>query len=232
MIKKASAIAACLLLVCVLNGAAEKKAPAKQVDGLPLLLHEEFNDGEAALKRFTFTDAKAWQIMREVVDGHEKNVLGQVRASNYKPAVRSPFNQGWINDLKVGPFVMEVRLRSTKADYGHRDMCLFFGGVDESHLFYVHLGKKPDPNCHNVFIVDGADRKNIATKVSEGAPWDDQYHTVRVSRDAQGDIKVFWEGQQIMTAKNDKFPVGKVGVGSFDDTGNFASITVWGKKAD
>jgi len=232
MFNKAITIATCLLFVCLSNGAAEKNAPAGQVDGLPLLLHEDFSDADAALKRFTFSDPKAWKIDQDTVDGQRKNVLSQFQPSKSTPKVRSPFNQGWINDLKVGPFVMDVKLRSTKPDYGHRDMCLFFGGVDESHLFYVHLGKVPDPNCHNVFIVDGAPRKNIATRVSEGAPWDDNYHTVRLSRDAQGNIKVFWDGQQIMTAKNDKFPAGKLGVGTFDDTGTFASITVWGKRAE
>jgi hypothetical protein len=205
--------------------------PAKEVDGLALLFHEDFNDGDGALKRFTFSDSKAWKIDRDTVDGLKKNVLAQFQASKSNPPVRSPFNQGWINDLVVGPFVMEVKLRSTKPDYGHRDMCLFFGGVDASHLFYVHLGKVPDPHCHNIFIVDGAPRKAIAEKVNEGAPWDDKYHTVRLSRDEQGNIKVFWDGRQIMTAKNDKFPAGKLGVGSFDDVGNFTRITVWGRKA-
>ena len=227
-------IAALLLVfcVCALCLAQEKtQAPAKELQGLPLLLHEDFKDGDAALKRFTFSDPKAWKIVEDTADGQKKNVLAQFQQSKSNPPVRSPFNQAWINDLAVGPFVMEVRLRSTKPDYGHRDMCLFFAGVDDSHLFYVHLGKKPDPNCHNVFLVDGAPRKNIATKVSDGAPWDDAYHTVRVARDDKGNITVSWDGQQIMTAKNDKFPAGKLGVGSFDDTGHFARITVWGKKA-
>ena len=220
------------LLLCSLAPAQEKPAaPAKELEGLPLLLHEDFKDGQAALKRFTFSDPKAWKITEDTVDGQKQNVLAQFQQSKSNPPVRSPFNQAWINDLAVGPFVMEVRLRSTKPDYGHRDMCLFFGGVDDSHLFYVHLGKKPDPNCHNVFLVDGAPRKNIATKVSDGAPWDDHYHTVRVSRDEGGNIKVFWDGEPIMTARNDKFPAGRLGVGSFDDTGHFARITVWGKKA-
>ena len=228
-------VASLLLAVCFcsLSFAQERQtAPPKEVNGLPLLLHEDFKDGDAALQRFTFSDPKAWKITQDTVDGQKKNVLAQFQQSKSNPPVRSPFNQGWINDPVVGPFVMEVKLRSTKPDYGHRDMCLFFGGVDDSHFFYVHLGKKPDPNCHNVFLVDGAPRKNIATKVSEGAPWDDGYHTVRVTRDDKGNIKVFWDGAQIMTANSDKFPAGRLGVGSFDDVGHFARITVWGKKAE
>jgi hypothetical protein len=224
---------AVILLFASLSLAQQKAdGPAKQLDGLPLLLHEDFKDGDAALKRFTFSDPEAWKIDQDTVDGRKANVLSQFAASKSKPPVRSPFNQGWIKDLKVGPFVMEVKLRSTKPDYPRRDMCLFFGGVDDSHLFYAHVAKKPDAHHHNVFIVDGADRVAIATKISDGAPWDDNYHTIRMSRDEQGNIKVFWDGQQIMTAKNDRFPAGRLGVGSFDDIGNFAEITVWGKRAE
>ena len=206
--------------------AREGKPPARELKGLPLVFFDNFDADPG--ERWEQSDPKAWKSAEQ----NGNRVYSQFQHIEVKTPVRSPFNRALVKDLVVGDLVLDVRLQSTIKDYDHRDMCLFFGGVDESHLFYVHLGKVPDPNCHNVFIVDGAPRKNIATKVSEGAPWDDNYHTVKVSRDAEGNIKVFWEGQQIMTAKNDKFPAGKLGVGTFDDIGNFASITVWGKKAE
>ncbi len=45
-------------------------------------------------------------------------------------------------------------------------------------------------------------------------------------------INVYWDGQLFMTSDRKELPAGKVGVGSFDDTGNFAEITIWGKKAE
>ena len=80
-----------------------------------------------------------------------------------------------------------------------------------------------------IFLVDGAPRKNIATKVSTGTPWDDAYHTVRLVRD-ESTTKVYWDDEHVMTAGTTKFPTGRLAVGAFDDTGNFAEITVWGKK--
>lgn len=209
--------------------AAASAEPAKENMGLPLILHEDFTGGDKVMERFEFTDAKAWKMAK---DG-DKNVLSLFeKKSDYKPKVRSPLHIAWIKDLKVGAFVMEVRLRSTIPDYNHRDLCLFFGNTDPSHFYYVHLGKKADPNAHNVFIVDGAARKNIAKKVTEGTPWDDAYHTVRLVRKETGEIEVVWDGTSIMTAESKALPEGRLGVGSFDDIGNFAEITIWGKKAD
>jgi hypothetical protein len=211
--------------------AEEKNEPAKENAGLPLVFHENFANGEAAMKRFIFASPEAWKIDNDTVDGKEQNVLSQHKSVTVKTPVRSPFNQSWINDLVLSDFVMEVKLRSTKADYGHRDMCLFFAGVDASHMFYVHLGKTPDPHCHNIFLVDGKDRVAVATKINEGTPWDDKYHTVKLTRDAKG-INVYWDGQLFMTSDRKELPAGKLGVGSFDDTGNFAEITIWGKKVN
>ncbi|HEY8505147.1 MAG TPA: hypothetical protein VIL46_11235 [Gemmataceae bacterium] len=216
--------ACCVALAAVPLSAAE---PAKEMMGLPLAFHEDFAAGAQALRKFEFTDPKAWEIRQDA----GRPVLALVAQSKYEPKVRSPLNIAWVKGLKVGPFVMEVELRSTTRDYNHRDLCLFFGGVDPEHFYYVHLGKKPDPNAHNVFIVNARPRRNIATKVDEGTPWTEKYHTARVVRKEGGEIEVYFDGKPAMTAKDDTFPAGRVGVGSFDDTGNFARITVWGRKA-
>lgn len=228
--KKAIALLVTCILVATVTGANRPpgQAPAKERDGLPLAYHEDFEagDDDALRAKFEFTDPAAWEIRK---DG-DRRVLALVKQSDYKPAVRSPVNIAWVKDLKVGPaFVMEVRLRSTTRDYGHRDLCLFFGGQDPTHFFYVHVAKAADPNAHNVFLVNGEPRKNIATRTTKGADWDDDYHTVRVTRKASGEIEVFWDGQSIMATDNKHFPVGRVGVGSFDDTGHFDQITVWGQ---
>lgn len=203
--------------------------PAKERDGLPLVLHETFHDGEKALARFELTDPAAWKMEDE---GGGRHVLHlHTKKSSYKPAVRSPFNIAWVKDSAVGEFILEVKLKSTIPDYGHRDLCLFFGGRDAGKFYYVHLGRKPDPNCHNIFLVDDAPRKNIAKTVNKGAPWDEHYHVVRIVRSAKGAVDVYWGDEKIMTADDTTHLSGRVGVGSFDDTGKFAEITLWGKAA-
>lgn len=216
-------IAVVFALMSVIPTSAEPPSAKKM--GLPLVFNMYLSQKNPE-KAFEFTDPKAWTIKKD--KGHA--VLALVADSKYKPKVRSPLNIAWVKDLEVGEFVMEVELRSTIKDYNHRDLCLFFGGVDPSHFYYVHLGKKPDPHAHNIFLVNDKPRVAIASKVDEGTPWDDQYHTARIVRKANGDIEVYFDDKLTMKGNDKTFPTGRVGVGSFDDTGNFARITVWGKK--
>lgn len=204
--------------------------PAKENLGLPLVFHETFADGEKAMERFEFLDPADWRMEK---DG-ERHVLSLHQKPKAETPVRRPFGQALVKGLFVGPFVMDVKLRSTIKDYNHRDLCLFFGVVDISHLYYAHLGKVPDPNAANIFIVNGAPRKNLlpALPKEKGVPWTDGWHTVRLIRGEDGSIEVLFDGQQWVTLNDKTFPAGQVGVGSFDDTGHFAEITVWGTKVE
>lgn len=209
---------------------AKPKAAEKEVNGLPLVFHEDFKDGEKAKDRFEFLDPADWKMEK---DG-DRPVLSLFKKPTAAVPVRRPFGQALVKDLYVGPFVMDVRLRSTIPDYGHRDLCLFFGQVDVSHGYYVHLGKVPDPNAGNVYIVNAGPRKNLLPPLpkEKGIPWTDGWHTARIVRGEDGSIEVFFDGKSWVKLADKTFPVGQVGVGSFDDTGHFAEITVWGKKAE
>src|SRR4051812_43251317 len=205
--------------------------PKAEVNGLPLVFHEDFKAGDKALDKFDLLDPTDWKMGTD--DG--RPVLSLAKKPTDKSAktpVRSPFGRALVKDLYVGPFVMAVRLKSTIADYPHRDMCVFWGVVDDAHEYYVHLGKKPDPHCGNVFIVNSADRLALLPVPEKGIDWTDHYHTVRVARGADGSIEVLFDGKSWLKAKDATFPVGRVGVGSFDDPADFAEVTVWGKKAD
>jgi hypothetical protein len=199
--------------------------PATESGGLPLLFHEDFRDGDRALARFEFLDPKAWKVAK---DG-DRNVLSLFDKAKVEPPVRSPYGRALVKDLWVGPFVMEVRLRSTVKDYPHRDLCLFWGAVDDRHEYYAHLGKAPDPHCHNIFLVDDADRRNLLPVQTKGIDWDDDYHTARVVRAEDGTTEVLLDGRSVMKVKDTTLGAGRVGFGSFDDLGNFAEVTVWGK---
>jgi hypothetical protein len=120
-------------------------------------------------------------------------------------------------------------------DYGHRDLCLFFGFQDPAHLYYVHLGKKADAHANSIFLVNGKDRVSIATKRTEGTNWDDNWHTVRIVRKVEsGTILVYFDDltKPVMETVDKTFTWGRVGIGSFDDTGNFDEVRVWGVKAE
>jgi hypothetical protein len=206
---------------------AAEPPPAKELMGLPLLFTEEFESGSAG--RWEPSDPKAWRIEKQ----GENTVYNQFKASDTNPSVRSPFNRSLIKDIVVGDFVLEARVRSTARDYGHRDVCLFFGFQDASHLYYVHLGKRADPHANSIFVVDNEPRVSIAKMRTDGTPWDDNWHRVRVVRKvATGAIEVYFDdmAKPVMTAEDKRFASGRVGVGTFDDTGMFDEVRLWGTK--
>ncbi len=194
---------------------------------MPLVFQADFEDG--ALDAWKATDAAAWRIE----DARDGNVLALHKQSAYKPEVRSPVNINLIKDVVVGSFVLELKMHSTTRDYGHRDMCMFFGHQDPSHFYYVHIANVSDPHANSIFLVNGEPRVSIAKTRTEGTKWDENWHSVRLVRDVEtGMIEVFFDDadEPIMTAVDDNFKWGKVGVGSFDDTGQFDDICLRGLK--
>ncbi|MBX6314577.1 MAG: hypothetical protein IRY99_16940 [Isosphaeraceae bacterium] len=210
-------------------GRAPDFEPKPQVAGdLPLVFRADFE--KADLSGWDFTDKAAWRI----TDLEENRVLDQFQASKYQPKVRSPFNIALIPDSDVGDFVLDLKVRSTARDYGHRDLCLFFGHQDPSHFYYVHMAKQADPHANNIFLVNNQPRIAIAEATTKGTNWTDGWHHVRLVRKIDdGLIQVFFDNMTtpIMTAHDRTFSHGRVGVGSFDDTGQFDDIQLWGAKA-
>ena len=112
---------------------------------------------------------------------------------------------------------------STHKDYNHRDVCFFFGFTDPAKYYYVHLGKKMDPHANQIFIVNQAPRTRISLTTSEGTDWDDQWHHVRICRDARtGWIAVYFDDLEtpVMTARDKSFGRGRIGVGWRDHAGD------------
>lgn len=207
-----------MVLACAAAGA----------DELPLLVRADFDQGD--LSAWKMTDAKAWRL----IDSAGGKALALVAQSKYSPKVRSPINYALLNDVGVTDFVLECKLRSTARDYGHRDLCLFFGHQDAEHFYYIHLGRNADPAAHSVFLVNGKPRVSIAKERTKGTPWTNDWHRVRLERNvATGDIKVFFDDGEkpIMHAVDKTFTHGKIGVGSFDDTGVFDDILLRGIRA-
>jgi len=216
-----------LLLVASLPFAAGLRGAA-DVPKMPLLFQDDFKKGADAWEP---TDPKAWKVS----DGKDAKVFSQFAQSKYKPPHRSPLNIALVKDLAVGDFVLDARVQSTARDYPHRDVCLFFGYQDPAHFYYVHLGRKTDDHANQIFIVNQADRKKISTQTTDGTPWDDGWHHVRIVRTVgDGTILVYFDDMKapVMTATDKTFTWGRVGVGSFDDTANWTDIQLHGVKAE
>ena len=193
---------------------------------LPVLVTEDFEKGA---DRWEFSDPKAWKV----ADTDKGKSLALVEKTTPKTPHRSPFGRALLKNAIVGDFVLEADLQSTVKDYPHRDLCLFFGFQDDDHFYYSHLGKRTDKNANQLFIVNGADRMMISTRTTEGTNWTDDWHHVKVVRKvADGTIEVYWDDMKtpVQTATNKTFTWGQVGVGSFDDLGNFDNVVLRGAR--
>lgn len=211
---------------CSISVAEESVADHKEP---PLIYDEDFSTGAA---NWEPTDATAWNIKKT----DKGNVYSQhKKRSNYNPPHRSPYNISLLKDIHVGDFILDAKVLSTHPDYGHRDVCLFFGYQDPAHFYYVHLGKKADDHANQIFIVNESPRKKISLKSTDGTNWDDKWHNIRIVRKTgDGTIKVYYDDMEtpVMIAKDTAFKWGRVGIGSFDDTSDWAQVTLRGVKVD
>ena len=196
---------------------------------LPVVFEDDFEKGAGCWEP---TDPSAWKI----VETDRGKVYNQFKNSNYKPPHRSPHNISLVKGVSVGDFVLTVKVQSTNAGAGaHRDMCLFFNYVDPANFYYVHLGKRPDPHSSQIMIVDGAARKMITTNQSPGIPWDEGWHDVKIVRKvADGTIEIYFDDMKkpMMVAEDKTFTWGQVGLGSFDDNGNWDDFKLRGVKVE
>lgn len=208
---------------CKLKLASTEPRAEKKTDN-NLIFHDDFEHYSKVL--WFKTDPSAW----ELGNSNGNNYLALIKQSDYEPPYRSPHNIALIDTLVVEDFILELRAQSTKEPYNHLDLCVFFGYQDPSHFYYVHLGAEADPNAHSIFIVNDSIRTSIAIERTKSLEWGTTWHDVKIVRNTRnGLIKVYFDDMEkpIMKAIDKHFINGKIGVGSFDDTGNFDEIKIY-----
>ena len=198
-------------------------------DSYKLLFEADF-DQAFPLNGFEMTDGSAWRLG----ENNGSKTLELFGESDYQPKVRSPRNIAVINGLKFGSFILELEMKQTGREYGHRDLCIFFNMKDPANFYYVHMASVADPHAHNVFLVNDAPRVAIANKTTDGVDWGQGWHRVKVERNVEdGTIKIYFDDMEhpIMEAVDKHFDLGQIGFGSFDDTGMMDNIKIWGPEA-
>lgn len=210
------------------DGPATRPAPGKpDLPGGWKLLYEGAFDATDALEAFEFTDPEKWRWAAKDGDG----CLEALGKDRYRAKYRSPLTIALLRDHLFGDFLLEVDLLQTSREYGHRDMCVYFGFTGPTAYYYAHLGTKHDAVSHNVLIVNAAPRKGISRTATQGVAWDKGWHRVRVvRRAAEGTIEVYFDdvSKPVLTASDKTFPKGRIGLGSFDDSGLIDNIRIWG----
>lgn len=127
-----------------------------------------------------------------------------------------------------------AEIRST-ADVAvtNRDLEVVVGYQSPTRFYYVHLAGITNDVHNGIFLVADADRKRIDPGASPPQLTDQAWHEARVEWDgAAGQIDVYVDksAKPVMQATDHVLTSGRVGVGSFDDTGEFRNIVVRGSK--
>jgi hypothetical protein len=196
------------------------------------------DDFEQGIERWRTTDPDpadgVWKIVE--IPGTGNRALRVTGTSKYQPPYRSPHSIALLKDVIVGDFELTVRVQETNVNAGpHRDLCIFWGYQDPSHFYYVHLGAKADPHACQIFIVNDAPRTMITVDKAPGTPWTEGWHTIKVVRDVKdGTTRVFFDDMEkpLMTASDKTFTWGQVGLGTFDDHGNFDDFELRGVRVE
>ena len=178
--------------------------------------------------RWRFADPASWKWSG---DGPDR-VLHLAAPGTHRPKFRSPLHLAWLDGREWKDFTLTAELRLTTFNAGNNDLCIAFGRSAENRFYYVHLGEKADEAHHQIHLVDTADRRPVTTFRSAGTPWKQGvWHRVKVVRNsATGDIGVWFDDMEkpVLTAKDRTLEWGSIGLGSFDDLGEFRHVSIRG----
>lgn len=153
---------------------------------------------------------------------------GPIGSEPRRPVKFALFKQACLAD-----FELDVRLKKDVKE-AESDLLVVFGYQDRTHFYYVHFSND-DGNVavHNgIFKVDGGDRERIGGAGSAPALPDREWHGVKVKRDSRsGSVEVYVDSETTprFRANDRSLLYGRVGLGSFNDSGMFDDFRVAGR---
>ena len=177
-----------------------------------------------ALSRFTLDGSGAWEL--------KDRMLILAKAGTPGGPIRRPSALAVLQSDPLVRATVQVEMRSTAPEeVKNRDLEIIFGYQSPRQFYYVHLAGITDANHNGIFLVNNKDRQRIDDGTALPQLKDREWHRVRLERDGRtGRVEVFVDGGETpaLHATNTAIPAGRVGVGSFDDTGEFRRLSVAG----
>jgi hypothetical protein len=187
---------------------------------------DDFESGRLDAWQMPFPED--WEIVKE---GGDRFL--HMKRSREPGVPRRPLQFALLRKVNVGTFNFQSRVRRDG-----RSMIIVFNYVDTLHFYYAHLSEDRgtvQPVHNGIFIVDGGPRRRIAGAEADSALPDRNWHQVQVARDTRsGWIEVFIDGasRPLFSVVDRTFTCGQVGIGSFDETGDFEDIHLESDEAD
>lgn len=141
---------------------------------------------------------------------------------------RRPVKFAILKDPCLIDFTLSVKLKKDPTEE-ESDLIVVFAYQDKEHFYYVHLSNDTgDVSVHNgIFKVAGADRERIAGKGSRPTLPDSAWHHVTVVHDRLiSTVRVYIDGESEprFQASNHPIPFGRIGLGSFNNSGMFDEL--------
>jgi hypothetical protein len=169
----------------------------------------------------------------KIVEDHGNHVLRLDKAGPVGANPRRPVKLALWKPGCVAGFELDVRVKRDPIQQTEGDVLVIFGFQDKLHFYYAHLSSD-DANVavHNgLFRVNGGDRERIAGTGARPVLPDEAWHRIRVTRNTQsGAIRLFVDNdaEPRFEVTDRTHAYGLVGVGSFDNTGEFDDIRLKG----
>lgn len=179
-------------------------------------------DSPARLSDWTPDGNGTWEIK----DG----LLQLVKAGVPGGPIRRPAGLMILKSEPLGKVTYELDARSEEAeDLLVRDVQLIVDWQSPTKFYYVHLAAKVDDFHNGIFLVNDADRKRLDKPTSVPQLKDKAWHHFRLERDpSTGRIALFTNGATTPALEvfDKTLTSGRVGLGSFDETGQFKNVVV------
>ncbi len=205
----------------------EKKWP---VADLPFLFLDDFEGGASRAWKPNFP--QNWKV-----DIEDESQAYRLVAPAEMGSIVAPSSWTILRGFDVGSFALTGQVKCTAdLEDPHRDMVVLFHFQNPTQFYYVHFSASSDDRHNIIGLVDGKDRVKINREPSGETTArlvDKEFHDFRVTHNAEtGEVLVYMDDMiaPIMTAVDRTFTHGMIGIGSFDNTGCFDNIKLWGKK--
>jgi hypothetical protein len=183
-------------------------------------------EGAGALQQWTLDGTGTWAI------SDARLVL--TKAGTPGGGIRRPAALAIFNGPAFRRATISAALRSTApVETTNRDLEFIVGYQSPTRFYYVHLAGITNDVHNGIFLVADADRKRIDPGTTPPQLKDQRWHEARAVWDGEsGSIDVYVDGSKtpVMHAVDRTLTSGQVGVGSFDDTGEFKNIAIVGSR--
>lgn len=176
--------------------------------------------------QWTVYDPADWKIERE----NGAPILRLQTGREPLPGPRRPFQFALADTPAYSQVAVEADIRPLK-----RSCMIVFAYRDQAHFDYAHLSTDTavkQPHHNGIFHVYGGERVRISSEAGPAAfPASGQWYHIKLTYDGKTrtvDVTVDGHPVPALHAVDLSLNGGKVGIGSFDETGDFKDVKITG----